>query len=181
MERRKKSMPIKTYLEAGQIVGTHGVRGEVRVQPWCDTPAQLEPLHTLYWDDAGAAPVKVRCRAHKNLVLTKLEGVETVQEAAALRGRVLFLHRDDLHLEPGRRFIQDLLGLPVADADTGEVYGTLTDVSATGANDVYHMRTASQPEREILIPAIPSVVIETDVEAGIVRIRPMKGLLDDAD
>lgn len=174
-------MPIKTYLEAGQIVGTHGVRGEVRIQPWCDTPAQLEPLHTLYWDAAGTASVKVHCRAHKNMVLAKLEDVNTVQEAAALRGRVLFLHRGDLYLEPGRYFIQDLLGLPVVDADTGETYGTLTDVSATGANDVYHMRTAAQPEREILIPAIPSVIVKTDVEAGVVRIRPMKGLLDDED
>lgn len=74
------------------------------------------------------------------MALVKLEGVDTVAEAEALRGRILYLHRDDVKLEPGRHFIQDLLGLRIVDADTGELYGELTDVSATGANDVYHMR-----------------------------------------
>lgn len=75
-------------------------------------------------------------------------------------------------------FIQDLLGLSIVDADTGEAYGTLTEVSFTGANDVYHMRMGG---REILIPAIPQVVVETDTDGGVMRIRPIKGLLDDED
>ncbi len=170
-------MPIKEYLEAGQIVGTHGVRGEVRLQPWCDTPEQLRPLTTLYWDE-GRTPVRVHCRPHKHMALVKIEGVDTVQDAALLRGKILYLHRSDLTLPEGACFIQDLIGCRVVDADTGEEYGLLENVSATGANDVYHMR---QSGREILIPAIPSVVVQKDVENGRVYIRPMKGLLDDAD
>lgn len=170
-------MPKKQYLEAGQVVGTHGVRGELRVQPWCDSPAQFAALTTLYWD-GGKTPVKVKCRPHKNLALVKIEGVDTVQDANLLRGKILYLHRDDIKLEPGRHFIQDLIGLRVVDADTGEEYGTLTDVSETGANNVYHMDWNG---REILIPAIPPVIIETDVDAGFMRIRPLKGLFDDAD
>ncbi|MGI6264875.1 MAG: ribosome maturation factor RimM [Acutalibacteraceae bacterium] len=171
-------MPLKEFLEAGQIVGTHGVRGEVRLQPWCDSPAQLTPIHTLYWDE-GKTPVKVTCRPHKQMALVKIDGVDTVQDAALLRGKILYLNRRDLRLPEGACFIRDLLGCRIVDADTGEEYGELTFVSATGANDVYHMR--HRDGREILIPAIPAVVIDKDVENGRVLIRPMKGLLDDAD
>ena len=171
-------MPKKEFLEAGQIVGTHGIRGEVRVQPWCDTPEQLTPISTLYWDE-GRVPVKVRSRPHKHMALIKLEGVDTVQDASVLRGRVLWLRRDDLVLPEGACFVQDLIGCRIVDADTGEDYGELADVSATGANDVYHMRC--KDGREGLIPAIPPVVIEKDVDGGRVLIRPMKGLLNDAD
>ena len=167
-------MPKKQYLEAGQIVGTHGVRGELRVQPWCDSPAQLAALAVLYLE---GKPVDVSSRPHKNLVLMKMAGVDTVEAAAALRGKVLFLNRDDVDLD-GRHFIQDLIGLQVVDADDGTVYGELTDVSATGANDVYHVLAAG---REVLIPAIPDVVREIDVDGGAVRIRPLKGLFDDED
>lgn len=168
-------MPVKAYLEAGQVVGTHGVRGELRVQPWCDSPGVLAGLRTLYWQEGGD-PVSVRSRVHKNVVLMKVEGVDTVQDAAALRGRVLYLDRRDLKLPEGHYFIQDLIGLKVVDADTGEEYGVLSQVSPTGANDVYHVRT---PQREVLIPAIAQVIVETAVEDGIMRIRPLKGLFDD--
>lgn len=156
-------------------MGTHGVQGEVRVQPWCDSPELYATLKVLYWDEAGERPVRVKSRPHKRIALSRLEGVDTVQAAEALRGRVLYLAREDLRLEEGRYFICDLIGLRVVDADSGEEYGELTDVSSTGANDVYHL---SMDGREILIPVIPSVVIAVDVDGGVVRIRPMEGLFD---
>lgn len=168
-------MPKKQFLEAGKIVGTHGLQGEVRIQPWCDSPDFLARFSVLYFDE-GRTPVKVKCRPHQNVVLAVLEGVKTVQDAAALRGRVLYLNREDVHLKKGSFFIQDLIGIRVIDADSGEEYGSLTQVSETGANDVYHIRT---PKGEVLIPAVPSVVIETDVDGGVMRIRPIKGMFDD--
>ena len=153
-------MPIKQFLEAGQIVGTHGVRGEVRVQPWCDSPAFLARFQTLYFDE-GRTPVKVKARAHKNVVLMALEGVATAQEASVLRGRVLYLDRADVELPEGSFFIQDLIGLRVVDGDDGREYGVLTQVTETGANDVYHIRFADGKER--LIPAIPQVVLDIDL------------------
>mgnify|MGYP000766829098 FL=1 len=156
-------------------MGTHGVQGEVRVQPWCDSPELYATLKTLYWDETGERPVRVKSRPHKRIALSRLEGVDTVQAAEALRGRVLYLAREDLRLEEGRYFICDLIGLRVVDADSGEEYGKLTDVSSTGANDVYHL---SMDGREILIPVIPSVVMAVDVDGGVVRIRPMEGLFD---
>ena len=169
-------MPQKPYLEAGQIVGTHGVRGEVRVQPWCDSPAQFTTFKKLYWDAAGKQPVKVKGRPHKNIALVTLDGVTTVEQAQVLRGKMLYVDRKDLKLPKDRYLVQDLIGMTIVDADTGETYGTLTDVSQTGANAVYHMATE---KGEILIPAIPDVVVEVDLTRDILRLRPMKGLLDD--
>ena len=156
-------MPRKPFLEAGQIVGTHGVRGEVRVQPWCDSPEVFASLKTLYWDAAGTQPVRVKSRVHKNLALAKIEGVDTVQDAALLRGRILYLDRRDLDLGD-RYFIQDLVGLAVVDAESGTVYGELTDVSNNGANDIYHMRTPDG--KEILIPVIPDIIRQVDIDGG---------------
>ncbi len=166
----------KRFLEAGQIVGTHGVRGEVRIQPWCDSPAVLTPIKTLYFDE-GARPVKVSCRPHKNIVLAKLGGVDTVEQAQALRGTVLYLNRKDVKLEKGRYFICDLIGLSVVDDDNGTVYGECVDVSETGSNNVYHLRTTDG--KEILIPAIPDVIRKVDIDGGEIRIFAMAGLFDD--
>ena len=170
-------MPQKPYLEAGQIVGTHGVRGEVRVQVWCDSPEQFAGFRHLYWDDAGRQPVSFKARPHKQMALVKLEGVDTVEAAQVLRGRMLYVDRRDIKLPRGSYLVQDLIGLAVVDADTGETYGTLTDVSQTGANAVYHMTT---PRGEVLIPAIPDVIVSIDTKRDILRLRPMKGLFDDA-
>lgn len=169
-------MPQKPFLEAGQIVGTHGVRGETRVQPWCDSAEQFAGFRTLYWDAVGKQPVKVKARPHKQMALVCIEGVDTMEAAAALRGRMLYVSRKDIKLPKGHHLVQDLIGLAVVDADTGEQYGTLTDVSQTGANPVYHMQT---PRGEVLIPAIPSIILSIDTVADVMKIRPMKGLLDD--
>ena len=171
-------MPKVMYLEAGEIVGTHGVRGEVRVQPWCDSPAQLGAMKTLYWDEAGQKPVKVRARAHKNIALVTLDGVTTVEQAQALRGKMLYAHRDDFRLPADRYFVRDLLGLSVVDADSGKEYGTVSDVSQTGANSVYHLQT---PNGEVLMPAIPLIIKEMDIDGGKIRITPIGGLFDDED
>ena len=169
-------MPQKPYLEAGQIVGTHGVRGEVRVQPWCDSPEQFAGFKKLYWDKDGKQPVKVKGRPHKNIALLTLEGITTVEAAQVLRGKMLYVDRRDIKLPKGHYLVQDLIGLTIVDADTGETYGKLTDVSQTGANAVYHMATE---KGEVLIPAIPDVIIEVDIKRDVMRMRPMKGLLDD--
>jgi len=102
-----------------------------------------------------------------------------VEAANALRGKILYVARTDVRLPERTFFVQDLIGLRVIDADDPSVeYGTLTDVSQTGANDVYHI---TKDGKTTLIPAIRQVVEETSLEKGEMRIRPMKGLFDDAD
>lgn len=169
----------KQYLECGKIVTTHGVLGEIKVQPWCDAPEELTGIATLYFD-GGKTPLEVqRGRVHKNMALLKLKGVDSIEQAQALRGKILWAHRDDIPLEEDEHFIQDLIGITVADADDGHVYGILSDVSETGANDVYHVTFPDGSVR--LVPVISQVVISTDIDAGLMRIRPLKGLFDDED
>lgn len=169
---------IKSFLEAGKIVSVHGLKGEVRVQPWCDNGDFLKSFKTLYYDKEGKKSVKVNSvRPHGNIVIIKLDGVNTVEEAQGLKGKMLYLKRTDAKLKDGQYFISELIGCDVFDVDDESVvYGKISDVSYTGANDVWHIKSASG--KEYLIPAIASVVIYTNVEAGIVKIRPLKGIFD---
>ncbi len=168
----------KPYLEVGQIVGTHGVRGELKIHPWCDSAQFLCGFSVLYLDASGKSPLKVqKLRPHKNIVLGVFEGIGTVEQANALRGRTVYIDRADAALSEGTWFVQDLLGCKVVDIDTEQEYGTLTEViPGTHANDVWTVQDAAG--KETLVPAIPPVVLETDVESGIIRIRPLKGLFD---
>lgn len=168
----------KEYIEAGKIVTTHGVRGEVKLYPWCDDPEMFYDIETVYLDAKGTKPLKLLgVRFAKDMPLLKLEGIESIDDAAKLRDKIVYIHRDDIPMEEGEYLIQDLLGIQVVDADDGHVYGELIQVSPTGANDVYHIRFADGKER--LIPAIPQVVIEVDIEVGVMKIRPLEGLFDD--
>lgn len=174
-------MGQKRFLEIGKITNVHGLHGEVKVYPWCDDAAFLCSFDTLYTDKKGEKPVEVvRARVQQNLVIMQLEGCDTREQAEALRGTVLYMDRDDVELEEGTYFIQDLIGLKVIDADTGKEWGVIRDVMQTGANDVYSIWNAAEG-KEYLAPAIPEVVIETDIAGGRMLLRPLKGLFDDAD
>ena len=168
----------KRFLEVGQIVGTHGLKGDVRVDPWCDGPEFVCRFKTLYLKDGGKIAVE-RARVQKNVAILKLKGTDTIEQADLLRRTVLYIDRNDVKLDEGEFFIADLIGCTVKDVDSGAVYGEITDVLKTGANDVYQIK--NEGGREYLIPVIDDVVISTDIDNSTVSIRPMKGLFDDED
>ena len=172
---------IKEYLEIGEIVGTHGVHGELRLNPWCDSPDFVSRFKTLYYDSNGGCAAQIKsARPHGNIVLLRIAGIDSVEQAQKMRGKILYMKRTDAKLPEGRYFIAELTGCSVFDADEPlKCYGTLSDVSATGANDVWHITDGTG--REYLIPAIPDVVIETDVANDRIVIRPLKGIFDDED
>ena len=166
----------KDLLEAGKIVAIHALRSEMRVQSWCDSAELFCALPELMldgeWHEVEAA------RPHKNIIILKLEGINTPELAQQQVGKVLYLHRDMLELPEDTYFIADLIGMRVIDADDPEKeYGTLVEVTNTGANDIYHIRFADGKIR--LAPAIAQVVIRTDVENGVMEIRPLEGLFDE--
>lgn len=176
----KGDFMLKEYLEAGKIIGTQGVRGEVRVEPWCDSAAFLKDFHTFYLDEAGSIPVEVlSSRVRKEQLVVSFQGVDTVEKADTWRGKILYLRREDLQIPEGRYLVADLIGLGVYDADTFVYYGELTDVIPTGANDVYQI--TSEGKKNYLIPAVASVVISIDIKKGKMLIRPLKGIFDDED
>lgn len=164
---------MKKYLEAGKIVSTHALKGEVKIQPWCDSAEFLCEFDVLYFEK-GKKQIEIeRSRPHKNMVVAKIKGIDTPEQANTLRNKIVYLDRDDVELEEGCYFIQDLIGLQVVDADdNSKVYGKISDVTETGANDVYTIRKIDG--KELLIPAIPQVVIETDIQNGKMFIRPLE-------
>ena len=164
----------KEYLEAGKIVTTHGIRGEVKIMPYTDSPELLCEFDRLFIGKDKSELYIERSRVAKNMVIAKIEGIDTVEAAEKYRNKVLFMHRDDLELDEDTYFIQDLIDMEVQDADSGFVYGKITDVLQNGANDVYVIKG----DREYLVPAIPDVVISTDIDSNIMRIRPLDGLFD---
>ncbi|MGN0585693.1 MAG: ribosome maturation factor RimM [Oscillospiraceae bacterium] len=168
---------MKQFLEIGKIVAVQGLKGEVRVEPWCDSQEFLCEFDTLYFDK-GATPVEIqRSHPHKNIVLMKIKGTDTVEQAQLLRNKILYMDRNDVELEEGCYFVQDLIGLEVIDADSGVSYGKICDVTETGANDVYHIKDSDGKIR--LIPAIPDVVLDTNITDSKMIIRVPEGLFDE--
>ncbi len=169
----------RRYLEVGKIVGTHGVKGMTRVQVWADSPDFLKQFKYLYADADGENKLTVqRVQPHGNISLVAFKGVESIEHAESFRNTVLYIDRNDIKLPEGRYFITDLIGISVFDADTNAPLGKITDVSQTGANDVWHIK---KDDREYLIPAIDEVIVKVDVEDNIAVIRPLKGIFDDED
>ena len=159
----------KQYLEAGRIVNTHGVRGEVRIEPWADEAAFLTRFKRFYMD---GQPVKVRsCRVHKTMCIAQLEGIDDINAAMALKGKILFIDRKDAKLPKGAVFIQDILGARVVD-EAGNELGVLEQVLPAPAASVYVVKG----EREILIPDVPAFILDKDAERGVITVRLIEGM-----
>ena len=158
----------KRFLEAGQIVSTHGIAGEVKILPWCDGPEFLKDFDTFYIEGT-AFPVE-QARVHKNMLLCKLSGVNDMNAAQVMKNKVVCIDRSDARIPEGRVFISGLIGLPVY-AD-GQEIGVLKDVYTGPANDVYIVKG----EKEYMIPAVSEFLEDVNVDEGYVRVRLIEGM-----
>ena len=164
---------LKQFLEVGKVTNVHGLMGEVKVQPWADSPDFLCQFKTLYVDDAHW-PIQVeRARVHKNMVIMKFEGPSDVPSALSLRNAILYIDRADVDLPEGTFFLADIHGLEVRDAATGEVLGKIADVLTLPANNVYVVKGGA---REMMVPAVPQFIAETNIAGGFIRVNMMEGL-----
>jgi 16S rRNA processing protein RimM len=158
----------------GQINSPWGLRGHVKVTPLTSNPERLQPGAVVLVDGQRREIVDVR--SPKGYPCIQFEGVRDMHTAEQLRGTIIEIDEDDLpSLPEGTHYIHDLVGLRVV--ANGEELGTLVEVLHTGANDVYLVRRDGR--RDALIPAIPDVIREIDIEAGQMVIEPLPGLLDD--
>ncbi len=167
---------MKQFLEIAKIVATQGVRGEVRCQYYCDAPEVLCEFDVLYLNKGKTEIHVERAYPHKNLVILKIEGVNSIEDAQKYIGKMLYLDRDDAELPEETYFIQDIIGLTVKDADTGEVYGKVAQVYQNGAADVYSIKT--EDGRELMFPCIDEVVKKIDINGGEILITPLDGLFE---
>lgn len=154
------------FLEAGEIVSTHGVRGEMKVLPWADGPDFLCDFHRVR---IGGVEYKVEnCRVQKSCNLLKIQGIDTMEAAQAMRGKVVEVFRCDAPED--LIFAAELIGVRVFDGDT-EI-GELVDVLDYPGNKVYVVKG----EKEYMIPAVKTFVLDTDIDAGTMRVRLIEGM-----
>ena len=172
----EQTRTLAEYLECGKIINTHGVRGDVKLESYCDSPEILRDLSRVYLKEGDSyRELTVRhASVFKAFVLMSISGVDTLDDAIALKNRILFARREDLPIEEGSYFIVDLIGLPVIDADSGKVYGTLKDVTNLGASDIY---TVSTESGERMMPTVDEFVDRVVISEAI-YVRPIAGMFD---
>lgn len=168
---------MKQYLEIGKLNNTHGVKGELKMQLWCDDINYLKQLDTLYLDENGLKSVKLlSVRPQKDIAIIKLDGIDTIEKVEMLKGKVLYCNRDDAQIDEDANYIADIIGCYVIDVDTEEEYGKVVDVVNYGSCDIYDIESWG---KHTLIPAIPDIIKEINTEYQVIRIKKMKGLFDE--
>lgn len=158
-------------IEIGQIVGTHGIRGEVKLTPWTDDIYDLLDLEQFYYRDGTPLHVE-QSRVHKNMLIVKFREIKDMNEAELQRGKTLYTEKTPL--PEGRYYIQDLIGLEAV--SEGEIIGKLTDVFNTGANDIYEIKT--DDGKRLYLPVIDGVVDSVDLDGHKIYVTIPEGLED---
>ncbi len=165
---------MNNNLEIGQIVNTHGLRGDVKVMPWCDDPEIFHELAYVLID--GEEFDIEKSRIHKNMVILKLKRIDDINVAEKYRNKKLLVPREELgELPEGAYYICDLLGCSV-ETHEGRMLGKIVDIIKTGSNDVYVVEEPGK--KQVLIPVIDEVIKSVDIEEKRIIITPLKGLID---
>ena len=170
----------KQYLEGGKICTAHGVRGILKVEHLCDSPAVLAKVKKVYFaerDGSFCERSVISASVSGQFVLLGVEGISTREEAIALRGRMIYLDRADVPIRKGAMFIADMIGLPVYHFESGKSLGEIADVSDVAGRRIY---TVNYDGREVLLPDVPDFIKEIDEERGM-GVTPIPGFFDDAD
>lgn len=161
----------QAYIEAGRITSTHGVHGEVKIEVWLDTPEDLKHYRRIFID--GQERKLLSVRQQNRFVIVKLHQIDDINTAQPLKGKTVYIAREDAPLPPGGYFLQDLLDAKVVLED-GSPVGVLTEILERPANNVY---VVTDPDgKEILIPVVPAFIIRADAENGIVTVRLLEGM-----
>ena len=165
------------YLEIGQIVNTFGIKGMVKIKPFTDDINRFDKLKKVYIKNKdGKKEYQIQeVKYHKNMVLMKLEGIDTPEQADLLRQSYLLVNRDDEEpLEEGVYYIVDLIGLEVY-TDEDVLLGNVDDIFNTGSNDIYVVKDGKG--KQILLPGIPDVIKDVDLEKGKITVHLIPGLV----
>ncbi|NCB03981.1 MAG: 16S rRNA processing protein RimM [Clostridia bacterium] len=161
-------------IELGKIINTHGVRGELKLEPWCEAEEVFPLLETV---TVGQKVYTVeQFRMHKKFALLVLAGVDTVEQADALRGSVVTAPREQIDLPEDGYFYSDLFGFAVFDCRTSREIGVLRDVTELPQGELYVIESA---QGEILVPAVKAFEEGVDWEGRRLLLRTIEGMLPD--
>ena len=168
---------MEEYLEIGQIVNTFGIKGQVKVVPFTDDITQFDTLKQIYIEKRKNLELFEieKSNYHKNMIILKLKGIDTPEQAESLRNCYIKINRKDARKLPeGTYFIVDLIGLDVY-TDEEKLLGTLEDIYNAGSSDIYVVRTSEG--KQILLPAIKDVIKNVDIENKKIFVSVMEGLM----
>ena len=157
------------FVQAGEIVSIHGLRGDIKVLPWGDSPETLSEFDRCRID--GVEYIIESCRVQKTCNLVKLTGIDTMEAAQAMRGKVIELYREDIDDEV--IFADELLDVEVF--CEGKLIGKIVDVLDYPGNMVYVVRG----EHEYMIPAVKAFVLSTDLQKNEMQVRLIEGMRSD--
>ena len=172
-------MAKQKFLECGKAVSTHGVKGTLRLESYCDTPEKLAKMRRMYRKNSAGEYVAMKVIAssiQKQMVLCTFEDIKSLDEAIAYKGTVFYADRDDMKLPEGEHFIADMLGLDVFDAVSGEVYGKLKEVITPAGRNVYIVDDVNGGT--FMIPAVDEFVkrIETEGDEAGIYVQLIEGM-----
>ena len=170
----------KTYLEGGKICTSHGIKGLVKVEHFCDSPKVLASAKKIFLRERDGSFTERKVNGASvagQFVLMDINGINSREEAIAYRGRLIYLHRDDIPMTDGAMLIADMVGLPVYHSESGESLGEISDVSDVAGRRIYTVRYR---DKDVLIPDVPEFIKEINEERGM-AVLPIPGLFDLAD
>lgn len=178
---RNRSVAVPDgYLVVGYIVGVHGLRGELRIEPYTDFPERFAPGMQLFLGDELQEVEITMARPHKNHILLRIDGIESREQADALRNTWLFIDEANaVPLDQDTYWVHDIIGMNVQTVD-GEILGTIREVLFTGANQVYVVETPATVNhgKELLLPAISDVIQQVDLPENLMTVQLLPGLLE---
>jgi len=170
-------MKNSLYIECGKIINTHGCKGGLKLESWCNSPEELVNLKNLFLFENGIyKSYKVlKASIFKQFVLVELDGINDMDLAIKLKNNIVYASRDDFELEDGEYFIADVIGLSVIDVDSNKIYGKISDIINRGASDIYVITTDNG---EVMVPVVDEFIKDVNIEKGIVLIKPIDGMFN---
>ena len=167
---------MEKYLEAGRLINTHGVRGELKMDAWSDSPRDYLKVPAFYLTKGTDDKLLVeKIRVFGKFLLVKFDGIDTMDDALRFKNKVIYVDREDLRLPKGKVFIADIIGLDAIDDNTGEVFGKVVDVTDKGSGNLYEIELLNG--KKCLVPAVEFFIKKVDLETG-VYINVIEGLCD---
>lgn len=168
---------MKQYLELGKLINTHGIKGEMKLDYWCDDISYLKQLKLVYLDDSGNNQLTLlSVRPQKNNAIVKFAEITSIEQAEDYKNKIIYCNRDDAEIDEEANYIADLIGCSVVDVDTNENYGTVFDVVNYGASDILDVVFE---KKHRFVPVIEDVVKSVDINDAVIKIKYMKGLFDE--
>lgn len=168
---------MKQYLEIGKLVNTHGIKGELKLDLWCDDIDYVKQFDTVYLDENGSrALTPVSVRPQKHMAIIKFAEITSIEQAEEYKNKIIYGNRDDAVIDEDANYVADLIGCYVVDIDTEKEYGKVVDVLNHGASDILEIEDWGNKK---YIPVIPDIIKEINTEYQVIKIKYMKGLFDE--